>query len=149
MAIEEIPDGANELVRYSLSLYLVAMCAIAVLNELEWFSFIINSKLLTTWISRGCCYIFMALLSLDQATTSNSDTNDELELIKGLSYIFAVIGSGYLLMGLFCCQIMLNKLREEHEIRSKEGQLKKESLNNETILTLPSDQSNMNKMELG
>jgi len=149
MAIEEIPDGASESVRYSLSLYLVAMCVIAVLNELEWFSFIVNSKLLTTWISRGCCYIFMSLLSLDQASTSDSETTDELELIKGLSFIFAVIGFGYLLMGLFCCQIILNKLRAEHEMRCKEGQLKKESLKNECIVSLPGDQSDMNKMELG
>ncbi len=149
MAIEQIPEGANESVRYSISLYLVAMCVIAVLNELEWFSFIVNSKLLTTWISRGFCYIFISLLSLDQASTSDSETTDELELIKGLSFIFAVIGLGYLLMGLFCCQIILNKLRAEHEMRCQEGQKKKESLKNKSIESSPSDQSDMNKMELG
>ncbi len=114
MAVEGIPEEVNVIVRYSLSLYLIVMCGLAVLNELEWFSFIIYSRLLTNWVSRGLFYIFMALFSFDQASISRTSNKQELEFIKVVSYFFGSIGVGYVIMGAFCCQSRLNSFRDEH-----------------------------------
>lgn len=128
MAIEDLPDEVNEAVRYSLSLYLVVMCFLAVLTELEWFQFVTKSRVLTNWISRGLLYIFMALLSLDQSSLSATTNRRELDFIITVSYLFGAVGSGYSVMGLLCMQLWLKKMREEHEIRCKGGQLKKRDM---------------------
>ncbi len=125
MAIETLPDEVNEVVRYSLSLYLVAMCFLAILNELEWFSFIVNSRLLTNWISRGFVYIFMALLSISEASLGETTKQRQLDFITTISYLFGAIGLGYTFMGLLCFQIWFKKIREEHDIRCQGGRLKK------------------------
>jgi hypothetical protein len=140
MAIEDLPDGVNEAVRYSLSLYLVVMCFISVLTELEWFSFIINSRLLTNWISRGFVYIFMAILSIDQASLGETTNQRELDFITTISYLFGAIGLGYTVMGVFCMQLWLKKLREEHQIRFKGGRLKKrDAARNGEVIPNPFD----------
>ena len=140
MAIEDLPDGVNEAVRYSLSLYLVVMCFISVLTELEWFSFIINSRLLTNWISRGFVYIFMAILSIDQASLGETTNQRELDFITTISYLFGAIGLGYTVMDVFCMQLWLKKLREEHQIRFKGGRLKKrDAARNGEVIPNPFD----------
>ena len=144
MAIENLPDEVNEAVRYSLSVYLIIMCGLAFLTELEWFSFIIKSKLLTNWVSRGLVYIFMSLLSIDQATLSETTNTRELQFIKVVSYIFAAIGVGYFGMGCLCMQIWLTKLREEHQIRRKGGNLKKrDAKRNNAIVKNPKEFDSM------
>jgi len=138
MAIEDLPDEVNEAVRYSLSVYLIIMCGLAVLTELEWFSFIIKSKLLTNWVSRGLVYIFMALLSIDQATLSETTSQRELHFIINVSYAFTAVGVGYFGMGCLCMQLWLNKLREDHQIRLKGSNLKKKDANrNNAIIQNP------------
>ena len=138
MAIEDLPDEVNEAVRYSLSVYLIVMCGLAVLTELEWFSFVIKSRLLTNWVSRGLIYIFMALLSIDQATLSETTNKRELLFIINVSYAFAAIGVGYFGMGCLCMQLWLKKLREDHQIRRKGGDLKKKDANrNNAIIQNP------------
>jgi hypothetical protein len=138
MAIENVPDEVNAFVRYALSLYIVIMCCLAVLVELEWFSFIMNSRLLTNWISRGFAYIFIALLSIDQAMLGITTKQRELEFIIVVSYMLGVIGAGYIVMGVFCMQICLKRLREEHEIRTKGGRLKKrDAARNGDIIPIP------------
>ena len=144
MAIEDLPDGVNEAVRYSLSLYLVVMCFISVLTELEWFSFIINSRLLTNWISRGFVYIFMAILSIDQASLGETTNQRELDFITTISYLFGAIGLGYTVMGVFCMQLWLKKLREEHQIRFKGGRLKKrDAARNGEVIPNPFDNADI------
>lgn len=128
MAIEDLPDEVNEAVRYSLSLYLVVMCFLAVLTELEWFQFVTKSRVLTNWISRGLLYIFMALLSIDQSSLTATTNQRELDFIITVSYLFGAVGLGYSVMGLLCMQLWLKKMREEHEIRCKGGQLKKRDM---------------------
>lgn len=117
MAIEEIPAEVNEAIRYTLSVYLFIMCGLAILTELEWFSFIMKSRILTNWVSRGLIYIFMALLSIDQVTLSTTRNETEMEFIMGVSYSFAAVGSGYVVMGLLCMQFWLKKLREQYQLR--------------------------------
>mmetsp|Transcript_23150 Transcript_23150/g.34288 ORF Transcript_23150/g.34288 Transcript_23150/m.34288 type:complete len:221 (-) Transcript_23150:31-693(-) len=144
MAIEDLPAEVNEAVRYSLSIYLIIMCGLAVLTELEWFSFIIKSRLLTNWVSRGLVYIFMSLLSIDQASLGETTNERELRFIKVVSYIFAAIGVGYFGMGCLCMQIWLSKLREEHQIRRKGGNLKKrDAKRNNAIIKNPKEFDSM------
>lgn len=146
MAIENLPAEVNEAVRYSLSVYLIILCGLSILTELEWFPFIVKSRLLNNWISRGFVYIFMALLSIDQASLSETTNEKELKFIKMVSYCFAAVGAGYSLMGMLFMQIWLKRLREDHGIRRKGGQLKKrDAARNHEIIQNPKD---MDAMEI-
>mmetsp|Transcript_17378 Transcript_17378/g.21243 ORF Transcript_17378/g.21243 Transcript_17378/m.21243 type:complete len:255 (+) Transcript_17378:198-962(+) len=116
-AIEDLPDDVNQASRYIISLYLIVLCVISLLTELEWFSLITNSKLLTNWVSRGFTYIFMAVLSIDQASINTTASETEMLFIQVVSYVFVGIGTLYILMGLFCFQIVLGRLRADYQER--------------------------------
>jgi hypothetical protein len=117
MTIEELPREMSEGIRYGISIYLIFFCILAVMIEIECFQFIRQSKILMNWISRGLAYIFMALLSVDQASLGGTNSETELAFIKHVSYAFGVIGAGYFAMGCLCLQIWLGKLREGYDGR--------------------------------
>ena len=107
----------NDGIRYGISIYLIFFCILAIAIEVEYFQFIRQSKVLMNWISRGLAYIFMALLSLDQASLGETNSETELAFIKHVSYAFGVIGAGYFAMGCLCFQVWLGKLREGYDRR--------------------------------
>lgn len=93
------------------------MCFLSVLTELEWFSFIINSRILSFWVTRGLLYIFMGLLSLDQLHNGSKKSQNQTLFIKGVSYTFMGVGAGYTIMGVLCLQIVLKRIRLDYRAR--------------------------------
>mmetsp|Transcript_8180 Transcript_8180/g.12059 ORF Transcript_8180/g.12059 Transcript_8180/m.12059 type:complete len:212 (+) Transcript_8180:66-701(+) len=123
LAIEHLPAGTNEAIRYCISMYLIGMCGLLVFTELEWFSFITGSRILTNWISRGMAYVFMSLLSIDQASLSSAIQTHarELQFIRVTSYMLAGIGAGYIAMGVLCGQLVLNKCRKGYAMKKRDA----------------------------
>lgn len=93
------------------------MCFLSLLTELEWFSFIINSKILSLWFSRGLLYAFMGILSLNQLHEGYEESPNHMLYIQSVSYIFIGIGVGYTIMGLLCLQAVLGRIKLDYEAR--------------------------------
>ena len=115
--IKDMPSDINQGLRYCISIYLILMCFLSVLTELEWFAFIINSRILSFWVTRGLLYIFMGLLSLDQLHNGSKKSQNQTLFIKSVSYIFMGVGAGYAIMGVLCFQIVLKRIRLDYRAR--------------------------------
>mmetsp|Transcript_3747 Transcript_3747/g.5121 ORF Transcript_3747/g.5121 Transcript_3747/m.5121 type:complete len:223 (-) Transcript_3747:177-845(-) len=121
----------NVVVEYVISVYVCTMCALAVFIELEFGSFIIRSKILTFWPSRGLIYVFMGFLTLEQNEISNlkSDRSEAAQtFVTVISFIIIVIGLLYVIMGLLCLQVVLHKMRENYKARRAAGSQKAQAI---------------------
>eukprot|EP00970_Alexandrium_tamarense_P012915 scaffold3159_cov191-Alexandrium_tamarense.AAC.3 len=93
-----------------IKVFLTSFCVLIILNELEWWKMLRDSPLFSNWIARG------------------ENNLKEFEIFGSLSYLFIetaswlmfTFGVLYVLMGLFCCQLYQNKLREDYSKRMAE-----------------------------
>ena len=111
-------------VEWILRIYVNLLSLLMVLNELEWWKFTRESRILRNWVTRGMIYGFIGVIGLEQNdnSTSRDDTNargvDMGEIyIKAVAWI--MIGSGfvYCLMGVACVQHVYNRQRADYEER--------------------------------
>uniref|UniRef100_A0A7R9WMH7 Golgi apparatus membrane protein TVP15 n=1 Tax=Craspedostauros australis TaxID=1486917 RepID=A0A7R9WMH7_9STRA len=112
------------LVDYVLRVYIIALCAMIVMNELEWTSVIRESRLLRNWLTRGLIYAFVGVLGIEQYEASPSGRHDDsahfdvaMNFIRVVSNIMVGVGGLYFVMGICCMQLVSNKLRHEYEER--------------------------------
>jgi hypothetical protein len=110
-------------IQYILRLYVIALCFLAILVELEWTKFARESAILRYWITRGLFYCFLGVIGLEQNDTEggkNSDMrgfNVSGAYISMAALIMTGVGAAYSLMGLCCLQIYYNRLRSDYEAR--------------------------------
>mmetsp|Transcript_39651 Transcript_39651/g.48279 ORF Transcript_39651/g.48279 Transcript_39651/m.48279 type:complete len:262 (+) Transcript_39651:160-945(+) len=104
--------------------YMMAMCGLIVLNELEWLSFTRDSKLLWIWISRGIVYSFVGVIGIQEIEASEARSSVTEIWSAGLrKYLvltaWAMIASGilYFVLGVTCMQIVLGRLRKKYAER--------------------------------
>lgn len=128
MTVEKFKDvdfeGPNEAIRYVVSLYIILMCIMTVMVEMELHT---NSKILNLWITRGLVYIFIGVLALDQADLSTTISESELLFIQIMSYVMMGLGCGYSIMGVLCLQIVLNRFRTDYQARNHVARNKKKA----------------------
>ena len=117
-------EGTNEAIRYVVSFYIILMCIMTIMVEMELHT---NSKILSLWITRGLVYIFIGVLALDQAELSQSVSETELLFIQVVSYMMMGLGCGYSVMGVLCMQIVLNRFRTDYQARNHVARNKKRS----------------------
>lgn len=112
-------------IQYVLRVYIIALCALMVLTELEWTKMTRESRLLNNWVSRGCVYSFIGVLGLEENDVSPLDDTSELGREAALNYIKVVawlmIGCGilYFCMGVLCLQLVCNRLRRNYQERQR------------------------------
>jgi hypothetical protein len=111
-------------IQYVLRLYVIGLCALVILNELEWFRLTTESKILHWWIPRGVLYAFIGVLGLEENNTTVADKNVDatgrdaaLSYIKAVAWLMVACGVLYVVMGAFCLQIVCNRLREDYARR--------------------------------
>ena len=117
----------NGPVEYVLRFYTIVLCIVCIMVEYEWTAFGRESKILHFWITRGLYYAFIGVLGLDQIDNSG-DTNSSLSWSDmAHNYIFVVAwaillcGCLYFFMGLFCLQIVHDKLRKDYDERCQQA----------------------------
>ena len=115
--IEDIPENINQALQYCIAIYLILMCFLSLLTELEWFSFIVDSRILSLWVSRGLIYAFMGILSLNQLHEGYKKSPSQMIFIQGISSVFIAIGIGYTIMGLLCLQAIFGRIRLDYQSR--------------------------------
>lgn len=142
--IQDLPSDINQGLRYAISMYLILLCLLSVLTELEWFPLVVNSRILTFWVTRGLLYVFMAILTLDQMHDDGSKKSEnQILFIKFVSYAFTILGVGYMVMGVFCIQILLKRIRADYQER-RYGTMK-ESFANSDSTESPAYSDNISK----
>lgn len=110
-------------VQYILRLYVIALCLLATLVELECTKFTRDSLIFGIWITRGLFYAFIGVLGLEENDTSSAKNTD----IKGfdisrqyvyiVAWVMIVCGFLYSFMGIACLQIVHGKLQTDYEVR--------------------------------
>lgn len=118
-------------VQYVLRFYVVLLCLLVILNELEYFALTVESRILHYWVTRGALYAFIGLLGLEENDTSGSASssfNVGTTYVKAVAWIMIGIGATYFLMGLFCLQFVYDRIRMDYERRLERAAILKEGL---------------------
>lgn len=108
-------------VQYVIRLYVIALCFLAILAQLGWTKFARES--LHNWVFRGCCYTFIGVLGLDENDTLASKNTDGAGYValntylQVVAWLMVLCGAVYTLMGLFCLQIVYNRVQSDYQER--------------------------------
>jgi hypothetical protein len=109
--------------QYVLRLYVVALCLLVILTEMEWPKFVRESRILGLWITRGLFYAFIGVLGLEENETADSRNEDSANFdvlqnyVKAVAWIMVLVGAFYFCMGVLCVQIYYNRLRRDYQER--------------------------------
>ena len=109
--------------------YVVLMCFVILLNELEWTKFIRDSAILHIWITRGIFYSFVGVLGLEENDTTTADSehsamighDQAMNFILVVAYMMVACGVLYFGMGCLCLQLVRNRVMADYEQRSTEA----------------------------
>ena len=106
----------NGPIQYVLRLYVVVLCALVIMIELEWTKFASESKILDYWVTRGLFYAFIGVIGIDQNDTSGDfeGSSASLKWIKAAAWIMVACGAIYFVMGICCLQMVYDKLRKDY-----------------------------------
>lgn len=119
-------------IQYVLRLYVIVLCFLVVINELEWTKFTRESKILNNWITRGAFYSFVGILGLVENEASPADEKDSvagkemaLTYLKVVAWLMVGVGILYSCMGFLCLQIVCNRMRDNYKLRKEIAQEKR------------------------
>ena len=110
-----------------LSIYLLALCLLIILNELEWLKIVVNNALLTNWITRGLFYAFVGVIGLEEYFANEDKILVDVQKVYIQTVAWGMIGSGatYSIMGLLCFQRCHHNARENYDNRMVEAKKKR------------------------
>lgn len=117
-------------VQYVLRFYVVMLCVLVVLNELEYFTLTVESRILHNWITRGALYAFIGLLGLDENDTANYATSVDAgtAYLRAVAWIMIGIGALYASMGICCLQVVHDRARADYERRVELAKILRDGL---------------------
>ena len=119
----------QDAIQLVLRLYVSIMCALIVLNELEWTKYVRESAILRIWITRGIFYAFCGLLGLDQNARATLRSDVTVGTAAATLYFSVVawfmIGCGtlYTLLGLCCMQIVHDRMQTSYQARVEQAKV--------------------------
>lgn len=121
-----------DFLRFALRVYVAFFCIVFLLVEVQApLAFLENNKTFQNYISRGLLYSFNGLIGLEQAYSLRIEdvvkhANSKLHIgwtplfMQISSWTMVVIGYTYILMGLFCMQLLRDKLQANYQERLDE-----------------------------
>lgn len=102
--------------------YVIALCGLVCLVEMEWTKSARESVILRLWITRGLFYAFIGILGLEQ--NDNATARDGVQLsdltrnyLRAVAWVMIGCGAIYLIMGATCMQLLYNKQRADYDER--------------------------------
>ena len=109
-----------------MRVYVVLMCVVIVLNELEWTDFIRESSILRIWVPRGMFYSFVGVLGIEEDDTEYTrqysvGEEQALQFIIIVAYIMVACGVAYFVMGCLCLQLLRNRVVSDYDEKCKEA----------------------------
>lgn len=134
----------NPIMDVILRLYMIALFVVVVMNELEFTSFIRESKILTDWVTRGIFYTFLGILGVVEYDVGadnhyryrNQSYNNKNGYYNPMMptkedfvewYLFLVswimfgVGVVYIVLGAMCMQRKFNALKNEYNNQQQGG----------------------------
>jgi hypothetical protein len=129
-------------VQYVLRFYVVLLCLLVILNELEYFALTVESRILHYWVTRGALYAFIGLLGLEENDTTSagvatSSSSVATTYVKAVAWVMIGIGTTYFAMGLCCLQFVYDRIRMDYERRLERAAILKEGLPQHAASTVP------------
>ena len=107
-------------IQYVMRIYVILLCVLTILNELEWPSFVRESTILSWWVTRGAFYCFIGVLGLEENDVDIYKVNGRnaaLGYIKVVAWLMIGCGILYFVMGVVCLQFVLKRMREDYKQR--------------------------------
>ena len=111
-------------VQYVLRIYVILLCSLVILNELEWTKLTRESTILHWWVTRGMVYAFIGVLGLEENSVTPADKNENvngrdaaLGYIQVVAWLMVGCGILYFCMGVLCLQLVCNRMREDYQRR--------------------------------
>lgn len=118
-----IVDQQNP-IQLVMRLYVIALCCLVFMNELEWTRFTRDSTILRFWVTRGILYAFVGVLGLDQNSTASVRNGTTSVSSAAATAYFSVVawfimlcGILYTLMGLCCLQLAQDRMRASYQAK--------------------------------
>uniref|UniRef100_A0A7S2RLA0 Uncharacterized protein n=1 Tax=Eucampia antarctica TaxID=49252 RepID=A0A7S2RLA0_9STRA len=126
---------ATTTIQYIMHVYVILLCILAMLTELEWTSIVTDSKVLNNWITRGMFYAFIGTIGLMQDEAEPVRNNDKLGgrdadvmFTYAIAYFMIACGILYFCMGVLCLQLLTLKFRETHDGNLEMANRKKKNM---------------------
>lgn len=125
MGLGQLVGVAVEIVtptQYVLRVYVMLLCALTMLNELEWTRYATDSTLLKSWVTRGLFYAFVGVLGLEEnaSTPKRVGVSTLLLLyIRVVAWLMVACGMVYTILGCACFQMVEDHLRKDLEQRKE------------------------------
>jgi len=124
----------NTVVTYTLRGYVILLCVLVVLVELEWPQPVREMFLFRHWVSRGLFYTFIGVVGMQENESSDvvitKTDSDVYEMMSDIVIVVAwnMVGCGllYIVMGLLCLHYVLKRLRVDYEERVQRAQERNE-----------------------
>jgi hypothetical protein len=108
-------------IQWVMRLYVIVLCCLVFMNELEWTRFTRDSTILRFWITRGFIYAFVGVLGLDQNSTNaqnGSVPSAAATVYFGVvAWFILLCGMLYSLMGFFCLQLAQDRMRTSYQAK--------------------------------
>jgi cytochrome c biogenesis protein CcdA len=107
----------QDAIQLVLRMYVILLCWIVFLNEMEWTKYTTDSTILRLWITRGICYMFVGVLGLaendkamarDETTVGNAAATVYFATV---AWFIIVCGMLYTVLGIFCMQLVNDRMR--------------------------------------
>ena len=125
MALGQIVGMAVEYVtatQYVIRVYVILLCALTILNELEWTRYATDSTLLRLWITRGLFYSFVGVLGLEENASSPKREGVStilLVYLRVVAWSMVCCGVIYSVMGCACLQLVADQLKKDYHQRKE------------------------------
>lgn len=113
----------NGPVEYVLRGYVILLCLLVCLIELEWPAFARESSVLHNWVSRGLLYVFIGVIGLQENETSTVKNEEYVtyerakDVLKAVAWNMIGCGVLYVVMGILCLQLLLRRMRRSYQAR--------------------------------
>lgn len=110
-----------------LRIYVIVMCIMVMMNELQFTKFIRDSAILRMWISRGMFYTFVGVLGMEENDAGVAEHKGvsgrqaALQFVKVVALLMLVAGLVYFVMGCLCIQLVKNRVVADYEQRCKDA----------------------------
>lgn len=116
--------------------YVIALCVIMILNELEWAKFIHDSAIFKVWITRGLFYAFIGVICMEGIDSEDPSKNvgslwreTAFQFIDVVAYLMVAFGILYYAMGCMCIHLVRSRVVREYEAKCADLKLAKKKQN--------------------
>lgn len=108
-------------IQYVLRVYVVLLCVLVILNEMECTKLTRDSFILYWWVTRGPFYAFVGVLGLVENDVNGNENvkgrDAAIGYIVAVAWIMIGVGCLYFVMGVLCGQFLLNRTRDDYKQR--------------------------------